>query len=123
MFSSAEQVDLEKYSPVCVKPDDQSETASSDQVIVHQVIGEHEQPKKLKQAHLQAHLKGWVLNSHFELSIIIHRYSLMFFSIHQCGPYRATTVEYQETLKRHASDNLKTPRRHTRKTYPRDTRK
>ena len=83
MISLDEQVDLEKYSPVCVKPDEQSDSASSERVIAHQVIGE--QPKKLKQAHLQAHLKGWVLNSHFELSITIHRYSLMFFSIHQCS--------------------------------------
>ena len=34
MFASAEQVDLEKYSPVCVEPDDQTGTASG------QVIGE-----------------------------------------------------------------------------------
>ena len=67
-------MDLEKYSPVCVKPDeqsvkpdDQSKSPSSDQAIVHQVIGE--QPKTLKQAHLQAHLMGWVLNSQFELYI------------------------------------------------------
>ena len=56
MISLDEQVDLEKYSPVCVKPDDeQSDSASSERVIAHQVIGE--QPKKLK----QAHLKGWVI--------------------------------------------------------------
>ena len=34
MFASAEQVDLEKYSPVCVETEDHSETASG------QVIGE-----------------------------------------------------------------------------------
>ena len=44
VFSPAEQVDLEKYPPVCVEPDDQSENGSSDQMIIgHQVIGE--QPK------------------------------------------------------------------------------
>ena len=66
-------MDLEKYPPVCVEPDDQSESGSSDQVIGHQVIGE--QPKKLKQVRLQAYLKGWVFKSNFELSIIIHQYS------------------------------------------------
>ena len=37
-FSSAEQVNLTKYSPVCVKPDDQSKGASSGQVIGEQLI-------------------------------------------------------------------------------------
>ena len=46
MFLSAEQVDLEKYPPVCVEPDEQSESGSSGQVIGHQVIGE--QLDKLK---------------------------------------------------------------------------
>ena len=83
MFLSAEQVDLEKYPPVCVEPDDQSESGSSGQFIGHQVIGE--QLNLLKQPHPQAHLKGWVLNNHFELFIIIHQYTSKFFCIHQCS--------------------------------------
>ena len=37
MFASAEQVDLEKYSPVCVEPADQTGFTASGQVIGEQL--------------------------------------------------------------------------------------
>ena len=84
--SLAEQVDLEKYPPVCVEPDDQSESGSSDQIIIgHQVIGE--QHKNTKKARPKTHLKGWILlyiiHNHSSILFNVLPYSSMFFSVLQ----------------------------------------